>query len=941
MPINIITRKFWNQLRNGKTFAVNTGDYTDFSLGTICEKLKTETTIDVFWSSSHAPYYDVFGKSTSGPTVTITRMINSFVTDEFRIGDTIYYDAWFTPLGGATTHYTGTGTIQTVIDLQMDLTSFTGGLPDTSTGNIDSMTIYGTTSLTAVIFEFNFIENSDPNSFISKVDGNTIIFAGSGLTGVDTLLSAQGTIKSWQDKSVVNVKTGSSGVAWKQRFIITHEFWVTPFYIPSQYNDLVDGIAPEYLFDVKSLKYISYYELRSALYNPNIAHSGTDSTQLGDVSWFDEHFNNFTPIEFTKQSIAYDIAGVATSAIEVNETTHVTLEINSANNLFLSGNTNFIVNFFMLPITEAEHKNTLTDMFANYLFDQCFSTIGAVAATGESLTWYGAAMITNCLGTIVTNRLHIEFDIVFSTAQRLLLKDHQYIISVITDDHTTTHATSKRVNVRLDYGDASSATDNPNLLNYARTYTKYWEHPFDPAIAGTGTKNFRGWITDGVYSESTFSIVGGTLNFIKMKVRAYNTVTDENFDLMLFNFDLSPYPVIANERIVSYSTTRGFKLITGSLRNLVSLANIAANEYVLKYAFKIRWEDWVQLLSANTAFYDVTLLNNGLSHKWSNYYGTVAGWVLRIEQFLTIEDTATGDETEFDIISTLNAHDYGEDGNTPPKWTVSIETFEGATSLGVDNAAVFSQTQDTLVVATFTAIDPILTSDLYGILHIEPYQQGGLYGQYEISTVELPVAGCYWKPLTGQTKAKLTIIDAYSCKVEAMIDYTKVSGDISIVPRIGYKCIGIAETRSLETLTLNGLYNDFIFCRSFDLTINGTPIVVGQAIPSPYTLQDVLDQLETSSGGYEWTATYNPSYPTLGTSNCQAPIGNGSSSNGDILIVTFYDNIGGLLHTRTWTLAGGVDEYICPGIVVPSYKLSQETAFYILQENDDFIILDL
>ena len=928
MPINIISRKFYNQLRNGKTFTSNPSDITNFLQGTICEKIRTETTIDVYWKSINTPYVDIFSISTSGSDRHFSRQMNSFVTDGFNIGDTFFYDIWDT-LG---THYTGTGTILTVSDLLIvtngALAPVIGGaLPDTSSITISSITIWGTTSLAAIIFKYNLIENSAADTFISLIDGNTQSYAGSGLTGTDTTLTAQGSLLSWKDEGTVKVKTGTSGVTGYQRFIITHDFWVTPFYLPSQYSDLQLSIPPSYLKDICSLKYIANYELRQSLYNPNISHGGVDSQMLGDVSWFDEHFNGFIPIEFTKESIAYSVSGTAVTELQPNDITHVIIEINSVNNLFLTANTNFIVNLFKLPINESEYKNTLTDMFENFVFEQCFQTIGSGAVSGEYSTWFPTQppIITNCIGSILTNRLHIEFDVTFTAAQKLLIADRQYIISVITDDHTQAHATSKEVNVLCDYNSFLSTLDNPLLLTLDSC--KFWEHPFDPTVTGTGNKNFRGWITDGIYNETQFTLsAGATLNYFKFKVRAYNSVTLESFDLMLQEFDLSSYPIIGGERVISINTTRGFKLITASIRNLVYLKNTGTlNQYLLKYAFKLRWEDWIQLITANTDFYDSTKINNNLNQKWSNYYDTVTNWELEILQIATVEDPLTGTSTDFNIISELDCHNFAEDGNTPPLWTVALETFEGAVSLGTNSNAKYSLTQDTKIVATFTSVNALATSDIYGLIYIEQYQQGGIFNQWQLSSEELPAVNNWLKPITGQTKAKVTILDANHVKVEVMIDFTKVNGNISIAARIGYACINITEIRAWQTVVVRNTERIFEDCRSFDLTINGTVIETGHAIPSPYTISEVLNEFKAVSGGYDFTTT------PPDTSTCIAPVGTGSSANGDVLIFTLYANSSKgspLLGTWTYTLSGGVDELVCSNVLIPTNKRLLETGNY-------------
>ena len=114
-------------------------------------------------------------------------------------------------------------------------------------------------------------------------------------------------------------------------------------------------------------------------------------------------------------------------------------------------------------------------------------------------------------------------------------------------------------------------------------------------------------------------------------------------------------------------------------------------------------------------------------------------------------------------------------------------------------------------------------------------------------------------------------------------------------------------------------------CRSFDLTINGTVIETGHAIPSPYTISEVLNEFKAVSGGYDFTTT------PPDTSTCIAPVGTGSSANGDVLIFTLYANSSKgspLLGTWTYTLSGGVDELVCSNVLIPTNKRLLETGNY-------------
>ena len=91
MPINVISRKFWSQSKNGKLFNENVSDFTDYLLGTIGEKIKAEITIDVYWKSKGKQYVDEWSAVISAGTGTVIRQVGSFVDDGFSVGDTIYW----------------------------------------------------------------------------------------------------------------------------------------------------------------------------------------------------------------------------------------------------------------------------------------------------------------------------------------------------------------------------------------------------------------------------------------------------------------------------------------------------------------------------------------------------------------------------------------------------------------------------------------------------------------------------------------------------------------------------------------------------------------------------------------------------------------------------------------------------------------------------------
>ena len=129
-------------------------------------------------------------------------------------------------------------------------------------------------------------------------------------------------------------------------------------------------------------------------------------------------------------------------------------------------------------------------------------------------------------------------------------------------------------------------------------------------------------------------------------------------------------------------------------------------------------------------------------------------------------------------------------------------------------------------------------------------------------------------------------------------------------------------------------YNIYDNCRFFDLTINGSVIVTNHAVPFPYGIATVCSELNIVSGGYDFIAINIGGGASSTT--CTAPIGTGSSANGDVIIVTFYNITHALLEEIIYTLADGVDEYICPRIIISTHRKLLETGSYKLLETGYF-----
>jgi len=133
---------------------------------------------------------------------------------------------------------------------------------------------------------------------------------------------------------------------------------------------------------------------------------------------------------------------------------------------------------------------------------------------------------------------------------------------------------------------------------------------------------------------------------------------------------------------------------------------------------------------------------------------------------------------------------------------------------------------------------------------------------------------------------------------------------------------------------------EFTSAKYFDLTIDGSPVEVNREIPLffPWTLAYVLSVINSYALGYVFTAAIID-YATS-TTSCTAPVGSGSSANGKVVVLTLRTVTGALLGTITYTLVGGIDELVCPNIIIPTNRILLETGNYVLLETGSYINLE-
>jgi hypothetical protein len=269
----------------------------------------------------------------------------------------------------------------------------------------------GLTDLTSSVYKFGLVDNNANFSITSKVSNNDQGYYGAGIgervLGVrDTNfveLQRLGSYEDWRTGSA-RIRYVSNPSTYVQRFEMEHEFTIVPYYLDGELSNLQDNVIPPLLAGLNSLKYVYSAGLRTVLSNPNTEKVAILENNLGSVAWFNENFNGFNN-NYQVNSVVYEDAITTDSAdgILIGAKTKITVEVEkNSGNFSPTEKAGVYVSY--LPSQDEYQDTTLTDLKANFLYDNALNNGGLAPVVGQDF-------ITNFEVTnIVTNTMTLTFD---------------------------------------------------------------------------------------------------------------------------------------------------------------------------------------------------------------------------------------------------------------------------------------------------------------------------------------------------------------------------------------------------------------------------------------------------------------------------------------------------------------------------------------------------
>lgn len=767
-----------------------TDDYTgsgatknDFIMGSFGDKITAYITVAVHWETLNIQA--VFDTASD----TIRRNDNySFIRDGFKKGDLI--------------DVTGTGTVadnQYTIDSVTDSTITTVEAIPVS-GIYSLVSIYGQTQVNALDFYCNLIENSAPLSFVSLTDNQSVqkySASKSNWVSGETVTATQATQSiGWQTGVYPTIEKTTDGTAvddYKQTFVITHTFLITPLYLSGDLVEVNEKLVyPSYFLDTNSLKYVARIDARYDTINPSIPHTTDPQYEYpyGNIGWFGEFLNGGFP-EYSLDSVSYvDIlTSLPVDEIQIQRTTKVIAVINSDSGSF-TGSPLMEVKFFYCPQDQGDYVGTKnTNLLDNYRADRQLITVGTAPVNGVRAggAYQSLMNISASIDSPTQATLTFDVDLSQQTQSYLIARseENRKVMFTVTPqkEASTMLADTDRNIVLIGFQSASYNQDDSTLLTWNDIL--FYQYPDLTTNAYT---DYKGFIGDHILAKSLFTVKNtGTPQDITIEIQVVNSVTGAFFNLQKHTQQFPASEV--NGGIICDSnqpTVLGYSLPADDIRNQVFLYRNPALDtatnfgWEIDYGFVLRYETWRDVPEFNEAF------SCEHSQDWSTYT-LMPDWDIKFK--ITVNVEKEDYVTTFERYANIEAFDdtVTSDG-FGGELTMLMETFYTGNSGFVDAKGVIFSDQDTHVRLTFTGNFSSLPSGAtgyYGYLALDIPNTGGEFTRDICTSEEYPLETSVW-----DVQAVITAQSATEITIESDIDYTKLDPQVQayiLTGRLGFK----------------------------------------------------------------------------------------------------------------------------------------------------------
>ncbi|NRA78930.1 MAG: hypothetical protein HRU18_12030 [Pseudoalteromonas sp.] len=718
-----------------------------------------------------------------GNTIELTSG-ESFLDEDFYVGSTAYLSQ--VAPGGLNYEFdidfiTTDGTLMTISNVveKDNAGTPTGGtsIPEGEYNNsgTNNDILRSLVESNGLVSKFGFVPNGGNVNFVSPLDNVIQAYKFDGLrpggapgpviTGSwDSAIQGSNTgqmtcqfIQVVQDNGVIKdgISTATAKIDSIQEFQIVQKF-IIPYYQDDNQeftNNVQKQIPPTRLID--SLKHVFEFEFRQNLSDPNKTQFGEYNTVLGNVKYYNDNY-----IDVDQQYSVSDVVLTDTvtseeiDTINASGTTRVTCSINSANGTFLTADPVLLEHSY-LP--NGDKFANQTDIFTNvWLRETLRNTIDAPGVSDTIINDFTAVFIN-------ANQIDVQFDISFSVAQQTQLQEgYNYELSIKVADTSLTVPFSDVTKLIIQADSYTLNTDIAGLATFPQSYfyTRPMMYPIANPLDRFTSANV--WIQDGVLYDWYMNLNvddSAFLEALTLRLVAFNTNDNTWFELDNYNYDLSAQVLTTSPDVqnIEIDQTRGYNLADGDKLNFAKLQTgtySSPNQpYTGQTAFRISWQDWISLPTADTVFYNPAEPNNGLNKNASNY-SLQNGYVICV--LIDARISKDGIITQYiNRSANLETYDFDQQDGSPITWAGVIQTFDEG---GADLGGTLLNEGLTTIRGHFTPNVVVSDPSLYwGEVRLERLNNPG-DDYFVLSTLEAGADNNTLQAPTGSTFAKIDVV---------------------------------------------------------------------------------------------------------------------------------------------------------------------------------------
>ena len=608
--LNIISKKFFSELRNGVDFSLNLSDYTTDIRGNVGERLKLNCVFEI----------ETFVLGSDVGSI----HVDMLATKANFTGNVAWFDEGID--NGSVIDIIWNGGTNIAQETVTSATNVAGGILQTTNGNLLAQ---GLTTSDRTDFEFRVVSTPDkawfkyginklqaPISYISPLDNNEQSFW-QLLTTSFQPMNKNGNYNSWVMGNV-EMKINSS-VGYVHQYEFNHIFTI-PYFKDVELGNILNNQIIQDLQGNNTYRYDFGIYLGTQQFTSNIKKDVQGIS--GNVGWYNENFNGFTN-NYEVLNVYYTNT-YGTQTIEATDTNTLTFQVKKLNGNF-TPSVSAILKHSKLPSSQ-EYSDSSDTFDTIWMTDSLYQTVGQPVVNSTTIT--NLTITANADPTLID----VSCDISYSTQQQNLIDVSKYfLLSLVIEDETLVDAVNDRVNLIIDANNWNKDTDTYGLILFPEMRFFKGNIDLDAEDIANGKTDFKGWDSDLVGVKFKFNLdktpaipdKTPLINSLIFRLIAYNTVNGNWFEIDSIPITFDPNNLLFNiYQQINVDYNLPYNLPVNESFNRVKFKNVDVSNsqsFQGQLSFKVNWRDWIANQNVDNVFYDSTKQNNNKNKKTSNY----------------------------------------------------------------------------------------------------------------------------------------------------------------------------------------------------------------------------------------------------------------------------------------------------------------------------------